>query len=242
MDVADDVLSPGAPMTGASPTVGAVFFGPAHGGRERVGRGPVLLRASPSPRLAALANALACGVMLAASFDLVHEGEPHGPILVVVGVVLRRGVHRAHAESAPGPGGCEVRARPRVRDAKGVGKRFAAWWGRAPPAHPGCLGEGAMGVAASGANAWKTQGTLVTRQRDRARITAGRHGGDRAGGAGRLPGSARAGRWRRRCRSPLAVPAFVFVETFAALLPLGMGFAAGCMIWITVAELLPDAR
>ena len=31
------------------------------------------------------------------------------------------------------------------------------------------------------------------------------------------------------------------METFAALLPLGMGFAAGCMIWITVAELLPDA-
>ena len=36
----------------------------------------------------ALANALACGVMLAASFDLVHEGEPYGASLVLLGMVL----------------------------------------------------------------------------------------------------------------------------------------------------------
>ncbi len=35
-----------------------------------------------------LANAIACGFMLAASFDLLHEGEPYGPILVVLGVVM----------------------------------------------------------------------------------------------------------------------------------------------------------
>jgi hypothetical protein len=39
----------------------------------------------------------------------------------------------------------------------------------------------------------------------------------------------------------VAVPSFLFVEAFAALLPLAMGFAAGCMVWIVVAELLPDA-
>jgi len=39
----------------------------------------------------------------------------------------------------------------------------------------------------------------------------------------------------------VAVPSFLFVEAFAALLPLAMGFAAGCMMWIVVAELLPDA-
>jgi zinc transporter ZupT len=39
----------------------------------------------------------------------------------------------------------------------------------------------------------------------------------------------------------VAVPSFLFVEAFSALLPLAMGFAAGCMTWIVVAELLPDA-
>ncbi len=39
----------------------------------------------------------------------------------------------------------------------------------------------------------------------------------------------------------VAVPSFLFVEAFRALLPLAMGFAAGCMIWIVFAELLPDA-
>ena len=38
-----------------------------------------------------------------------------------------------------------------------------------------------------------------------------------------------------------AVPAFLFVEAFRACLPFAMGFAAGSMVWIVFAELLPDA-
>ena len=39
----------------------------------------------------------------------------------------------------------------------------------------------------------------------------------------------------------LAVPAYVFVQFFSALFPFFAGFAAGCMIWISFAEIVPDA-
>lgn len=38
-----------------------------------------------------------------------------------------------------------------------------------------------------------------------------------------------------------ALPSFLFVDAFSALLPLALGFAAGCMVWMVFAELIPDA-
>jgi zinc transporter ZupT len=39
----------------------------------------------------------------------------------------------------------------------------------------------------------------------------------------------------------MAVPAFVFVSFFESFLPLGLGLAAGAMIWMVFSELIPDA-
>ncbi len=39
----------------------------------------------------------------------------------------------------------------------------------------------------------------------------------------------------------LALPAFFFVEAFTPFLPVGLGFAAGAMLWIVLVELVPDA-
>jgi zinc transporter ZupT len=39
----------------------------------------------------------------------------------------------------------------------------------------------------------------------------------------------------------LAVPAFLFVDRFTAVLPVALGFAAGAMVWMVARDLLPDA-
>jgi len=39
----------------------------------------------------------------------------------------------------------------------------------------------------------------------------------------------------------MAVPAFLFIEIFQQYLPMGLGFAGGAMIWMVFAELIPDA-
>ena len=36
----------------------------------------------------------------------------------------------------------------------------------------------------------------------------------------------------------MAVPSYVFVETFRPVLPVGLGFAGGAMIWMVFSEII----
>ena len=57
-------------------------------GAAGLGTIPFFFTGKLSKEIAALANAVACGVMIACSFDLIHEGQPYGANLVIAGVVL----------------------------------------------------------------------------------------------------------------------------------------------------------
>lgn len=57
-------------------------------------------------------------------------------------------------------------------------------------------------------------------------------------------GVSRAAGWSIVSSAPqpvLAVPAFAFVTAFLPVLPVGLGLAAGAMVWMVLAELAPEA-
>ena len=197
-----------------------------------LGAAPFFVARSVSRRWLGLSNAAAAGFMLAASTLLVWEGFGRGPVDVLLGAALGAGfiaaVQRlltgrdAHVGALGGADALRaitvvsVMTVHSVTEGVGVGVSF---------------GDGAeLGVLITAAIAIHNipEGlaiSLVLVPRGTRPLTAAW--------------------WSVFSSLPqplLAVPAFVFVEAFKPVLPGGLGFAAGAMTWLTLSQLVPDAR
>ncbi|CAI5972217.1 unnamed protein product [Closterium sp. NIES-65] len=186
---------------------------------------------------AGVCNGVACGVMMAASFDLVSEGRLHdsgsGGACVVVGIILG-GLFIVLSQRV-----LEQFGDVKMMDLKGASANRVVLILVIMTLHS--FGEGSgVGVSFAGPRGL-SQGLLVT-------IAIAVHNVPE-GLAMTLVMVARGVRPRNAMLwsvftslpQPLvAVPAFLGANTFTQFLPLCMGFAAGCMIWIVFGEVLPE--
>jgi zinc transporter ZupT len=184
-----------------------------------------------SARAVAVANALAAGLMLGASFGLLAEGTREGSWQTVAGANL--GVLFVLATE-------RILSRRELRfgAATGLDARRMALMVVVMTVHS--LAEGvAVGTAFGGGARLATVITVaiaVHNVPEGLAITAVL----RPRGTG-IPACAG---WSIVSSLPqplLAVPAYLFVEAFRPALPYGMGFAAGAMVFMVLMELLPEA-
>lgn len=193
---------------------------------------PFLFARHPSRRWLGVSNAIAAGLMLAASFGLFREGAAYGLGQVAIGALLGvafivltgRYLLDNHDHEIGGLTGADARKAllivgvmtvHSITEGIGVGVSFG--------------GGMALGVFITIAIAVHNipEGlaislVLVPRGEPVTKAAA----------------------WSVFSSLPqplLAVPAFLFVETFRPVLPYGLGFAGGAMVWMVWAELLPDA-
>jgi len=184
-----------------------------------------------SPRATALANALAAGLMLGASFGLVAEGTNYGSAQTVtgalLGVIFILGAQRIIGDREVEFGGFG-----------GVNARRMMLVIVVMTVHS--FSEGvAVGVAFGGGMALATVITVaiaVHNIPEGLAISAVL----RARGVSVLPCAL----WSIFSSLPqplMAVPAYLFVESVRPAMPYGLGFAAGAMLFMVLVELLPEA-
>lgn len=197
-----------------------------------LGAAPFLFVRSMSRRWLGIANAIAAGLMLAASYGLMIEGSAYSPGRMILGVLLgavfvalshRLVANREHLRVGALRGADALKALMIVgvmtlhSMAEGIGVGVAYGGGEelgvfitaAIAVHN--IPEGlaiSLVLVPRGVSVWAAAGWSVFSS---------------------LP------------QPLLAVPAFLFVMAFEPFLPIGLGLAAGAMIWMALAELLPDA-
>ena len=193
---------------------------------------PFLRRRPFDARSLGLANAAAAGLMGAASGGLIYEGLSHSPSRVGLGFVL--GLMFISVSQAI----MERRQAPSFGRLKGADARRALMLLGVMTLHSAAEGIG-LGVSFGGG---RTLGLFIV-----AAIAVHNIPEGLAISLVLVPKGvsvARAAAWSITSSLPqplLAVPAFLFVTAFVNLLPVGLGFAAGAMLWMVFADLLPEA-
>ena len=183
-------------------------------------------------RLLGVSNALAAGVMLGASASLIIEGSSRSVVRVAVGVLA----------GAAFVVGMQLLLRrlgtPGVAQLSGGDARRAVLIIAVMTAHSAAEGVG-VGASFGGGDALGLAITIAIAIHNIPEgvtislVMVPRGASVRS-----------AALWSIFTSLPqplLAVPAFLFVEEFTAILPVGLGFAAGAMVWMVWRELAPEA-
>lgn len=193
---------------------------------------PFFLVRSFSRRWLGIFNALAAGLMLGASHGLINEGLPRSLWLLVAGMALGVALIALMNQRLQTDKSQAIQA---FRDAGGAKSLLIVG---VMTLHSFAEGIG-VGVAYGGGEAL---GAFITLAIAIHNIPEGL-----AISLVLVPRGAspwKAGLWSIVSSLPqplMAVPAFLLVSLFEPFLPLGMGLAAGAMIWMAFSELVPDA-
>ncbi|XP_030538563.2 putative zinc transporter At3g08650 [Rhodamnia argentea] len=187
------------------------------------------------PQWAGLCNGMAAGVMLAASFDLVQEGQEHGAGNWVVFGILSGGIFIWLCKKF-----LEQYGEVSMLDIKGADATKVVLVIGIMTLHS--FGEGSgVGVSFAGSKGF-SQGLLVTLAIAVHNIPEGLAVSMVLASRGVSPQNAMLWSVITSLPQPIvAVPSFICADVFSKFLPFCTGFAAGCMIWMVVAEVLPDA-
>ncbi|KDP21841.1 hypothetical protein JCGZ_00628 [Jatropha curcas] len=187
------------------------------------------------PQWAGLCNGMAAGVMLAASFDLIQEGQDHGAGNWVVIGILSGGVFILLCKKF-----LEQYGEVSMLDIKGTDATKAVLVIGIMTLHS--FGEGSgVGVSFAGPKGF-SQGLLVTLAIAVHNIPEGLAVSMVLASRGVSPQNAMLWSVITSLPQPIvAVPSFICADAFNKFLPFCTGFAAGCMIWMVIAEVLPDA-